>query len=125
MLLDLGLPPARLVVVPDAVTGRAAVESGAVDGLALSAPAIRWMALGGGLGRTDMAEPFRPPAAARGLGSVAFAFRLEDARLCAAWDDALRETIGGEAHRAMLGQFGLGAAELPRVADVDEVLDTW
>jgi polar amino acid transport system substrate-binding protein len=125
LLTELGLPPARLVLVPDAVTGRAAVESGAVDGLALSAPAIRWMALGGGLGRTDMAAPFQPPAAARGLGSVAFAFRLEDIELRTAWDDALRQFVGGESHRAMLRQFGLGAAELPRFADVDEVLRAW
>ena len=39
-----GMKPTQLVAVPDAVSGATLVKSGKVDGLALSAPTVRWLA---------------------------------------------------------------------------------
>jgi polar amino acid transport system substrate-binding protein len=105
-----GMPPASLLAVPDALTGRVAVESGAADGLALSAPTVRWIAGSGG--RSAAALPFRQPGgAAASFGG--FAFRKADTGLRQAWDGALRAFLGGAEHRAVLSAFGFTAEELP------------
>ncbi len=110
----LGLPGDRTVRVPDAATGRQAVRSGLVAGLALSGPAVRWMALRGG-GGLEAAEPFAQPSEelSGSLGSGAMAFRKGDRRLLAAWNARLEAFLGSAAHRAMVGAFGFSAEDAP------------
>lgn len=124
-LSDLGLPRERLLLVPDAVAGRAAVETGTALALALSQPTLRWMVHGGQLGATEVATPFTPPPHSLVHGHVAFVFRKQDAALRQAWDDALRGYVGSEAHVALLDRFGLGPTELPSFATAEEVLRAW
>lgn len=114
-LLQLGLSADRLVRVPDAFSGRAFVSSGQADGLALSAPTIRWVALHKVAGLTEMAEPFADasPSSPPGSGLGAFAFRPEDRALRAAWDAELSKFIGSDEHRRLVSTFGFSAAELP------------
>lgn len=114
-LRQLGCPEQRLLHVPDAFSGRAAVESGKADALTLSAPTVRWMAQGPGAGAMDVAEPFddasNPSAPAVAFG--AFVFRRDEAALCRAWNAELTRFLGGEEHRRILSRFGFTAAELP------------
>ncbi len=112
LLKRLGIADARLVLVPDALTGQTAVATGVADGLALSSPTLRWMVLNAPPGLTELARPFaQPPQSPPGLGG--FAFRKNDRRLLAAWNSALRSYLGSPEHLALIGRFGFTAEELP------------
>lgn len=116
LLLAMGLPESRLLRVPDASTGQAAVEAGIADGLALSSPTIRWMTRDpDAASRVELASPFEAPrvASARSLGYGAVAFRLSDRALRDAWNVALRDFVGSAEHRALVEPFGFGDDEMP------------
>ena len=117
-LRRLGVRPDSLVAVPDALTGRVAVESGVADALALSAPSVQWMALSGRLGRAEAARLTTDGEAGEGLG--AFAFRRGDRALRRAWDQVLRGYVGTPEHLALVSRFGFTAADLPGVAAAGE-----
>lgn len=104
---------ARVVVVSEAGAGVLALESGAVDAFALSAPSLQWMLRQGGVRAVELAEPFAAPADAPGPAEGGFAFRLEDRELRAAWDRALDDFLGSDEHRRLVAPFGFTAAELP------------
>lgn len=108
----LGVPVNRLVVVPDALTGRSAVESGLADALALSSPSVFWMAKSGHRGRVEAAYPYEPMADEK-LGCGAFAFRKEDRALRRAWNRALREFLRSDEHAALVASFGFALTDLP------------
>lgn len=115
LLQQMGLLPMQIVVVPDARTGRTAVEAGLADGLALTAPTIRWLALHQQLQKLAIAEPFVQPdlALLPEWGYCAFAFRQEDQALLAAWNHLLRPFIASQAHLALMARFGFSPTELP------------
>lgn len=125
-LREIGVPSGQLTVVPDALTGWVAVRSGRVDGLALSAPSVRWMAMRDDQGQTEVAMPFRQPrlkkVPKRGFG--AFAFRKEDTRLLDAWNEALKEFINTPEHERLISKFGFTKDELPGTVTSKEVLST-
>jgi polar amino acid transport system substrate-binding protein len=124
LLCRMGMPEYRLVRVPDALTGRVAVESALAVGLALSSPAIKWMALRDQLGKTEIAQPFEQPELAlkERLSYGAFAFRKEDRRLISAWNKELKAYIGSPYHQKLLAAFGFTQAELPGSITTKEVL---
>jgi polar amino acid transport system substrate-binding protein len=124
LLRRMGIPENRIVVVPDASTGRVAVESGVVEGLALSSPTIRMMAARDELGQTTVAQPFEQPAPAftQENGYAAFAFRTADRQLLAAWNTALRSFIGSPEHLQLMTEFGFSEAELPGPMTMEEIL---
>lgn len=106
----LGMPAARLLRVPSAATGLAALASGLVDGLALSAATVHWMAMHEAEGRARALEPFDQG----GGGSVgAFAFRLGDEGLARAWDGVLGSFVGSREHLELIARFGFGPEDLP------------
>ena len=117
-LLRLGCPTARLIRVPDANAGRAAVRSGEADALALSAPTVRWMVSRPIAGQTEVVESLVDAvgdgSAATALGG--FVFRREDHRLREAWDAELASFVGSDEHRRLVGAFGFTSAELPPLA---------
>lgn len=119
-----GLEESQLVTVPDARTGRVAVETGLADGLALSSPTIQWMALREKLGKTEIARPFEAPGQefTGRTGYGAFAFRKEDKALLAAWNRELRIFTASEDFRELMRSFGFGPDELPGDAGVKEIL---
>ena len=126
MILGAGVPEAQILIVPDALTGRVAVESGLAAGLALSSPAIHFMARQNALGLTEVAEPFeqRGPTG-RGRESFgAVAFRTGDGDLCGAWNRQLKAIVGSEAHRRLMAQFGFTKGELPSGATSAEILSS-
>lgn len=119
-----GLDESQLVMVPDAHTGRVAVETGLADGLALSSPTIQWMARRHKLGKTEIARPFEPPGPefTGRTGYGAFAFRKEDKALLAAWNVELRELTASREYPALMHGFGFGPDELPGNASLKEIL---
>ena len=106
---------AHLDLVPDALTGCLAVESGFTDALMLSAPALRWYVRQDLRGLTEFIQtPDEPPPEANDrYGVGAFAFRLTDRQLAHAWDRAARGYLGSPEHRSLLERFGFEASEAP------------
>lgn len=124
VLRQAGLKAARLVMVPDAQTGRVAVEAGLADALALSSPTIQWMALGQELGKTEQARPFDLPGPEfdRCSGYGAFVFRKEDKALLAAWNREQKGFIASEEFRDLMESFGFGPDEMPGNVTTKEIL---
>lgn len=124
IIRSLGISDARVMRVPDALTGRVAVESGAASALALSAPSIHTMVRNQELGRTEVAEPFHQPSGKElsyvGYGGIVF--RKSDTRLLEAWNREQREFVGSAAHRSLLAQFGLGEDALPGNVSTEMIL---
>ena len=109
-----GLPPARLLSVPDANTGLQAVESGAADALALSLPTIRRMARDHPA--TLEAAALTEPGSADYPDSTfyaAFAFSRQHGGLLRAWNEAQAAIVGSPAHLETIAPFGFEAANLP------------
>ncbi|GAK54050.1 extracellular solute-binding protein family 3 [Candidatus Moduliflexus flocculans] len=115
ILRQIGVPDAQIIVVPDALTGHVAVKSGMVDGLALSAPTIRWMALRSPLTSTEVAAPFEQPDLPffKKIGYAAFAIRQTDRRLLSAWNRAQSDLMKEGDYLALLTAFGFDETELP------------
>lgn len=111
-LLQAGVDAGRLVGVPDALTGKAAVVAGVADALALSLPSVKWMSKQDILTGLEGAQPF-VPLAAHEPGYAAFAFRKQDLRLRAAWDRALSDFLATPEHQALIARFGLTVADVP------------
>jgi polar amino acid transport system substrate-binding protein len=124
LLSQLGLPRPRLIAVPDAQTGQAAVSNGLVDGLALSSPTIRWMSRLSPSGATEVAAPFRQAQVVETarLGYGAFAFRPRDRSLADAWTAAMAGFIGSAEHRELVAHFGFVREEVENLPSVDEIL---
>ncbi|MGE5313742.1 MAG: ectoine/hydroxyectoine ABC transporter substrate-binding protein EhuB [Acidobacteriota bacterium] len=110
LLRSLGCRDTNLVIVPDARTGKVAVEESIADALALSLPTLRWMLMQeDSTGDTEIA----PHAAHGASGHGGFAFRLEDTQLHDAWNAQLRSFIGSSEHRQLIRRFGFTDEELP------------
>lgn len=121
---QLGMPEARLAIVPDALTGRVAMETGLAAGMALSSPTIRLMGRADKLGHTEPAEPFSQTSAPGipHFGYCAFAFRHSDRTLLEAWNRVLADYIGSEEHKRTIATFGFGAADLPGFVKTRDIL---
>ncbi|HET9452785.1 MAG TPA: ectoine/hydroxyectoine ABC transporter substrate-binding protein EhuB [Gemmatimonadaceae bacterium] len=108
-----GIPSARVLRVPDAVTGFESVRSGRVAALALTAPTVQHLAQqGDGLAivRLQLGDPtVHDTGVARG----AFAFRPTDEALRGMVDVELRDLVGSAEHRALARRFGFADADLP------------
>ncbi|HET8693758.1 MAG TPA: transporter substrate-binding domain-containing protein [Aquabacterium sp.] len=110
-LRQMGVPSANLVVVPDALTGRRAVERGQADVLLLSEPTLGWMIKHDPSGRSEMlpVPPTDPDSDT--YGQPAFAFRPDAVALQAAWNDALIPYLHSPEHSALLARLGITSAD--------------
>lgn len=122
-LLAWGVPRERLTLVPDARTGYLAVLQGRADGLALSWPTTRWMAVQrSSVPLIAVPVQLAPTAAGRPVTPVslpdtdeaAFAFRPQSEELLQRWNAVLGPVLGTPAHLAVVAPFGFSAAELGR-----------
>jgi len=95
----------RLLNVPDAITGRAAVLSGAADTLALSVITLQSMVRSRDGWQLQMMELEGPGAPPR--GEAAFVFRIEDVELRESWDEFLKGYLGSRSHRMLLRDLGI------------------
>jgi polar amino acid transport system substrate-binding protein len=123
-LLELGFPKDQLLTVPDALTGKVAVDTHLVDGLALSSITIQWMEMHDQLGKTEMARPFNLSSWAtdQKLGYGGFVFRTTDVQLLNAWNHAQQGFIGSPEHQKLVQSFGFSAAEMPGEMSTSEII---
>lgn len=101
-----GLGFSRLLSVPDARAGAAAVLAHLADGLALSLPTVRRLA------RQQEGLEAVPVPDADGVSYVAAAFRPQDASLLRAWNGAQAAVVGTPQHLAAIGPYGFGSEDL-------------
>lgn len=112
-LLNKGVAREQLVLVPDAVSGRAAVTSGFADALLLSAPTVRWLAKSDPDQETQTVVPFQlGPQNSVYPARGAFVFRQSDRALQAVWNTALGQFLGTPQHRQIVANFGFEESEL-------------
>ncbi len=123
MLSALGLSGRRLVLVPDAQSGVAAVASGEADGLALSSPTLVWLCASGEADRAELARPFvQPPTVFSGRsGYGAFALRKGEGELLRAWNAAQAEVLAGPEYPRLMAAFGFQPEEYPGSTTAREV----
>lgn len=123
LLRNAGFAEERTVVVPDAMTGRTAVESHVADALALSSPTIKWMLSQDESENTEVIDDPDAAAYKNGwLGYGAFAFRKSDRELKKAWDDVLKNFVGSDEHLKMVAKFGFTRDEIPKKIKLEEIL---
>lgn len=122
----LGMPEERMLCLPDALAGRVAVESGRVDGFAISVPTLRWLEKSGKLGKCEVAMPFKQATLQHEQrpGYSAFAFSLKATRLRKAWNKQLSLFIGSQEHLELNSRFGFEQTELPGAVTVEEILES-
>lgn len=116
-----GVAAHRLLVVPDAATGRAALEAGLADALALSLPAVRALVADRPGLRALRLQPDPGQRLVLGVGHVGFAFRPQDVALRQAWLQAQARVQGQAQHLSLLQRHGFSAEDLPqglRLADL-------
>lgn len=113
LLLESGIARDRLIAVPDALTARRMVESNQIDAFAISRPSVRYMVRLAPNKLEDAAAATAGPTPAMPWDVGAFAFRPADGALCDAWNAALEDFLGTEAHLELIGRFGFAAENLP------------
>lgn len=111
ILQQLGTPGERLLIVPDATTGRQAIEIGLADALSLSEPTVRWMAHRAELGQTEILNISFKSQEESVYGKTAFVFRSTDHTLLTAWNKAQQGFLHSPQHTSLLAEFGLGAID--------------
>jgi polar amino acid transport system substrate-binding protein len=118
MFRELRMPESRLVIVPDAVSGKASVGSGEAAGLALSTPTIYWLQFHDHSGTIETAVPFSQTRVRSmdSYGYGAFGFRKQDNNLRSAWNDIMRGLIGSKEHLELVQAFGFTREEIPAIS---------
>jgi polar amino acid transport system substrate-binding protein len=110
-----GLNEDQVVIYPDGLSGRAAVEAGRIDGWAATGLTIQQLVDSSGGAPVERAQPFEDIVIqgvnTRGYG--AFAFRKEDVEFHAEFNRLLKKFIGTPEHLKLVRQFGFTEAELP------------
>ncbi|QKH38078.1 ectoine/hydroxyectoine ABC transporter substrate-binding protein EhuB [Achromobacter pestifer] len=111
------VPPAQVVVFPDAVSALSGVQAGRADAYAATALTVNDL-----MGKTsaasglEKADPFKDPVIdgkdVRGYG--AYAFRSDDKAFADAFNAELAKFIGTEEHQKLVAPFGFTAQELPK-----------
>lgn len=105
-----GVPRSRLVEVPDAMTGLAAVRTGFAAAFGLTAPTLRFLTRGENGAAFDVVAPVQDsdPAVVPARTVGAFVFRTEDVSLRRAFDAALEARLHTPEYRAIARRYGFG-----------------
>lgn len=107
-----GVDDAMISQLPDNPTGVAALKAGRIDAWAVSAPGIRQI-IASDPGGVESTPVFAEVAGKVAVSHGAFAFRPEDAEFVEAFNAALKEFVGSDAHIAIMEKHGMSADELP------------
>ncbi len=103
-----GISDSRIILVPDTLTGAAAVREGSADVLALDSLSIHNLVDSLNDPGIERAEPFQNPIikgrAVRGYG--AFGFRKEDVTFYNEFNEHLKKFIGSKGHLRIMKNFG-------------------
>lgn len=124
LLSEIGFNKTNIIAVPDANSGKVAVETGLVDGFALSLPSLKWMEKNEKLDKSQLVNPFLQPDLNKNkyLGYGAFEFRKNDIQLQKAWNIELKKIIGSNKHLSLIKIFGNSAILLPGTISTDEII---
>jgi polar amino acid transport system substrate-binding protein len=114
-----GMPHTRMLVVPDAITGCRAVESGAAHALALSRPTTQHFARQFPRLEAVAVAGRAGPGSPEPVFHAAVAFSRAHPRLLEAWNDAQSRVVGSPEHLRAIAPFGFEAAHLPAAARAD------
>ncbi|WLW64220.1 ectoine/hydroxyectoine ABC transporter substrate-binding protein EhuB [Achromobacter aegrifaciens] len=111
------VPPAQVVVFPDAVSALSGVQAGRADAYAATALTVNdLMGKASAASGLEKADPFKDPVIdgkdVRGYG--AYAFRSDDKAFADAFNAELAKFIGTEEHQKLVTPFGFTAQELPK-----------
>jgi polar amino acid transport system substrate-binding protein len=110
-----GIAEAQIAVFPDAPTALEAVAAGRADAYGGTSLTVRDLLAKADDARLERAAPFTDPVVdgrpVRGYG--AFVFRKDDDVLRTAFDLALADFVGTEAHLALVAPFGFTRENLP------------
>lgn len=125
LLRELGFNEKCLVLVPDAQSGKIAVETGLADGFALSMPSLRWMTKNDTSNLIEMVVPFKQPTLAlhKKIGYGAVEFQKNDIQLQTAWNKELKKFMGSPKHLEMLQKFCFSKDDLPGTISTDAILN--
>lgn len=107
----LGVPPERVLPVPDVRTAFAALREGKVAAVAITEPTARHATRATGFGNLSL-RPYQPPTVVADLlgACSALAFRPRDGALRAAVDSVLAVVLESPEHRALLQRLGFRAS---------------
>ncbi|MBN2653727.1 MAG: ectoine/hydroxyectoine ABC transporter substrate-binding protein EhuB [Nitrospirae bacterium] len=111
---SIGLPDSRIIAVPDALTGVAAVKSNRADCLALSRISISSIVKSDRSGQLEEAHPFveHLEYGIHVRGYTAFAFRRQDDDLASLVNSALERFRGSDEHLRIIRSYGFYDDEL-------------
>lgn len=116
LLMDVGMPAARIFTAQDLETAMSALRLGRVDGIALTSPTVNHLASNSS-GLFETAKPFAGPI----IDGVAYSglcglgFRPQDEPLAQAFDAVLKEFIGSPEHQRIVNPLGFGPETIPPV----------
>ena len=108
-----GVNEANVIQLPDNPTGIAALQAGRIDAWTVSAPGVRQIIAGMPDAEIEATPAFAEVAGQPAVAHGAFAFRKEDGEFVDAFNAAMADFIGSDAHIALLELHGMTADELP------------
>lgn len=114
VLLKTGFNDKSIIRVPDAVSGKTALDHGLADCLSLSSPSIRWIiknSPGSSYRMIEMIDPANGKNGSTGFG--AFAFRKDDKEFVSKWNTQMEIFIGSKEHLQIISKFGFSENEIP------------
>ncbi|HRI45945.1 MAG TPA: transporter substrate-binding domain-containing protein, partial [Ignavibacteriaceae bacterium] len=113
ILRKIGIAESLLVLVPDALTGVAAVKNGIADALALSSPTLSYVVTKQKVKQFEVINQKDKSIDFISLHKGAFAFRKDDIKNLNRWDVALSKIVGSDSHMAILSKFGMNKNNIP------------
>lgn len=125
LLKRIGYKESQYTLVPDAHSGKIAIETGLVDGLALSLPTLKWMVTQDIGHQIEIVEPFIQPEiyVNEKMGYGAVQFRKEDVQLQKAWNEKLKDVLGSPEHLKMIKDFGFTKSDIPKNIKTSEIIN--
>ncbi len=113
-MLAAGVPAERLLVVPDAQSGLAAVKTGRADALALTSVTVRYMAANDPEQSLEAISVSDPTAGTNGLAPAGYAFRPLDREFYNQFEASLQKLMATPEYLEIIEPFGFSAENLPR-----------
>ena len=113
IIINMGFSDKNIFYVPDALSGKTAVELKYADCMILSSPTIRFMAAENKSRLKMVNVKSLNESLDMRSGYGAFGFRKTDIELSSKWNNIMKEYIGSSEHLELISKFGFTSDELP------------
>ena len=123
IIMSMGFGNKNIYYVPDALSGKMAVELKYADCLILSSPTIRLMAADNKSRYTMVNLKSLNDSLNMKSGYGAFGFRKTDSELLSKWNNIMKDYIGSPEHLELISKFGFTLDELPDEISSVNILD--